>query len=105
MFESKAGVLLVGGLGFFVFAFISNALVPDLHVSRICRSSTVSELTNPNLMYEFEDLARRFPEQFKKYYGEPTREAAAEALNFGARNLCERRLLALPQSIRPAGFQ
>ena len=28
MFESKAGVLFVGGLGFFVFAFISNALVP-----------------------------------------------------------------------------
>ena len=28
MFESKAGVLLLGGLGFFVFAFISNALVP-----------------------------------------------------------------------------
>ena len=28
MFESKAGVLFVGGIGFFVFAFVSNALVP-----------------------------------------------------------------------------
>ena len=28
MFESKAGVLFVGGLGFFAFAFLSNALVP-----------------------------------------------------------------------------
>ena len=30
MFESKSGVLLIGGLGFFVFAFLSNALVPAL---------------------------------------------------------------------------
>ena len=30
MFESKSGVLLIGGLGFFVFAFLSNALVPVL---------------------------------------------------------------------------
>jgi len=28
MFESKAGVLLIGGLGFFFFAFLSNAIVP-----------------------------------------------------------------------------
>ncbi len=30
MFESKSGVLLVAGLGFFIFAFLSNALVPAL---------------------------------------------------------------------------
>ena len=28
MFESKAGVLFVGGLGFFLFAFVSNGVVP-----------------------------------------------------------------------------
>ena len=28
MFESKGGILWVGGLGFFVFAFLSNGLVP-----------------------------------------------------------------------------
>lgn len=30
MFETKAGVLLIGGLGFFLFAFLSNAIVPIL---------------------------------------------------------------------------
>ncbi len=28
MFESKSGVLFIAGLGFFAFAFLSNALVP-----------------------------------------------------------------------------
>jgi cytochrome c oxidase cbb3-type subunit II len=82
MFESKAGVLLLGGLGFFVFAFISNALVP-VYMFKDLPERSVAELPNPNLMYEVEDMARRFPEQFEKYYGEPTREAAAEALELG----------------------
>lgn len=82
MFESKAGVLLVGGLGFFVFAFISNALVPIFMFQNLPERS-VKDLPNPNLMFEVEDLSHRFPEQFKKYYGEPTRETAADALELG----------------------
>ena len=82
MFESKAGVLLVGGLGFFVFAFISNALVP-VYMYQHLPERTIAQLPNPNLMYEFEDLARRFPEPFKQHFGEPTRESAAEALRLG----------------------
>ncbi len=37
---------------------------------------TVAELINPNLRYQFEDLAQRFPEQFKKHIGEPPQDAA-----------------------------
>jgi hypothetical protein len=64
MFESKAGVLLVGGLGFFLFAFLSNAVVPVLMYQDL-PEQPVLELTNANVMYEFEDLSQRFPEAFQ----------------------------------------
>ena len=38
MFESKSGVLLIAGLGFFAFAFLSNALVPALMYRQLARS-------------------------------------------------------------------
>jgi hypothetical protein len=43
----------------------------------------VSELVNENLMYEWEDLSKRFPDSFKKHFGTPTKESAAEALRLG----------------------
>jgi cytochrome c oxidase cbb3-type subunit II len=83
MFESKSGVLLIGGLGFFLFAFLSNAIVPIL-LYRDLPVQTVEELTdNQNLIYQFEDLSLRFPDQFKNYYGEPNRENLAKALELG----------------------
>ena len=84
MFESKSGVLLIGGLGFFAFAFLSNALVPAL-MYRHLPEATVTELVerNSNVMYQFEDLSHRYPEQFAKYFGKPTMEKCAEALELG----------------------
>jgi len=82
MFESKSGVLLIGGIGFFLFAFLSNAVVPIL-MYRDLPEKTTAELVNPNLIYQFEDLSRRYPEQFAKYFGEPTAENCAEALAIG----------------------
>jgi cytochrome c oxidase cbb3-type subunit II len=41
------------------------------------------ELTNANIMYQFEDLSSRFPESFKTHFGEPTPERCAEALELG----------------------
>jgi cytochrome c oxidase cbb3-type subunit 2 len=82
MFESKAGVLLIGGLGFFIFAFVSNALVPVFMYQGLPEQK-VSELVNANLMYEWEDLSKRFPDSFKEHFGEPTKESAAEALTLG----------------------
>lgn len=84
MFESKSGVLLIGGLGFFLFAFLSNAVVPIL-LYRHLPEQSVEQLVenNENLMYQFEDLSFRYPETFKKYYGEPTEQAAAKALRLG----------------------
>lgn len=78
MFETKSGVFFVAGLAFFAFAFLSNALVPAL-MYRDIPEKPVEQLVNPNVMYQFEDLAQRFPEAFKKAYGEPpTDEQAAE---------------------------
>jgi cytochrome c oxidase cbb3-type subunit 2 len=82
MFESKAGVLLIGGLAFFVFAFVSNAMVP-IFMYQDLPEQKVAELVNANLMYEWEDLGKRFPDSFKEHFGEPTKEKCAEALLLG----------------------
>jgi len=94
MFESKSGILYVAGVGFFALAFVSNALVPALMYDEL-GEKTVAELVNPNLRYQFEDLARRYPESFNSAFGEPPggeaehnewwNEKCAEALRLGHR--------------------
>ncbi|MFO1041655.1 MAG: cbb3-type cytochrome c oxidase subunit II [Planctomycetaceae bacterium] len=75
MFESKSGVLLIAGLFFFGLAFVSNVVVPVI-MYRDLPEKTALEVVNGNLRYQFEDLAKRYPEEFKKAFGEPP---AAEA--------------------------
>ncbi|QDS98786.1 cbb3-type cytochrome c oxidase subunit II [Adhaeretor mobilis] len=83
MFESKSGILLIGGLGFFLFAFLSNALVPILLYRDMPEQSVEELVENQNLIYQFEDLSLRYPEEFQEHYGEPTKESLAEALQLG----------------------
>ena len=45
MFESKAGILWIGGLGFFAFAFLSNGLVPMLMYRKL-PEKTAEEVVN-----------------------------------------------------------
>jgi len=85
MFESKSGIFLIAGLGFFLLAFLSNAIVPALMYSVTTEEAeagvtvnranqpekTVDELIDSNLRYQFEDLAMRFPGPFEKVYGKP----------------------------------
>jgi len=78
MFESKSGVLLIGGLGFFLLAFVSNALVP-IQMYRHLPEQEVSQLVNQNLQYQFEDLHKRYPESFEAAYGKPPADEAAQA--------------------------
>jgi cytochrome c oxidase cbb3-type subunit II len=82
MFEKKSGILLIAGLGFFMFAFLSNAVVPIL-MYRHLPEKTAEQSVNQNLLYQFEDLSLRYPEQFQKYFGKPTAENCAEALRLG----------------------
>lgn len=82
MFEKKSGILLVGGLGFFLFAFLSNALVPML-MYRDLPEQTALEVVNQNTLYQFEDLSVRYPAAFSEHVGEPTAENCAEILKQG----------------------
>jgi hypothetical protein len=96
MFESKSGIFLVAGIGFFALAFVSNALVPAM-MYRHLPEQTAEQLVNANLRFQFEDLAQRFPESFKAAFeteddpipADPEQAAAwydrhcAEALRLG----------------------
>ena len=90
--EKKSGVLLIAGLAFFGIAFLSNAVVPVM-MYRHLPEKTAEQLVNSNLRYQFEDLARRYPEPFKAAFGvvpEPTdqrekwlNQTCADALRAG----------------------
>lgn len=82
MFETKSGILLIAGIGFFALAFVSNGLLPWL-MYRHLPEQTVEEMLNRNVLNQFADLRERYPESFQKYYGEPTAEKCAEALRLG----------------------
>lgn len=92
MFEKKSGILLIAGIGFFAFAFLSNAIVPML-MYRHLPEKNVRELVNGNLRYQFEDLAQRYPAAFERAYGKPPddpqqahewyNQKCAEALELG----------------------
>lgn len=79
--EKFASVTLIAGLGFFalsivVFAVLPAALLNDVEMVRI---EDLAQTVHP----DFYDLARRYPESFEKYYGEPNSETYAEALRVG----------------------
>ena len=84
MFETKAGILLIAGLGFFVLAFLGNAVVPIL-MYRNLPEQTAEELVNRYSLVQFEDLLQRYPDSFQKYIGEPTLKKCAESLRLGRR--------------------
>ena len=71
MFESKAGILFIGGIGFFVLAFVANGAVPML-MYRDMPEQTAEQVVNANSLYQVEDLSRRFPDAFKKHVGDAT---------------------------------
>ena len=89
MFESKAGIFLIAGFGFFGFAFLSNAVVPVL-MYRDLPEKTAEELVTPKIIYQFKELSRRFPVPFEEHFGIPAsgdaeawKARCAEALRLG----------------------
>ncbi len=86
MFETKVGVLLVGGLGFFLFAFVSNALVP-IFMYQDLPEQTLAELPNANLLYEFEDLSKRFPDSFREHFWRADQGELRRCIAIGSRDL------------------
>jgi hypothetical protein len=86
MFETKAGVLLIAGLGFFALAFVSNGLVPILMYSHLPEQK-VEEVVNRNVLNQFRGLTERYSDSMEKYFGKLTPEneqaKCAEALRVG----------------------
>ncbi len=92
MLEKRSGVFFIAGLFFFGLAFVSQAVVPIL-MYRDQPEKTAEQLVNPNVRFQMEDLAKRFPDSFKEAFGDipavgPEREAwlnqrCADALRIG----------------------
>lgn len=79
--EKLTTILLAAGVGCFALAGVVTGYLPLAHLSRIEVKKLDEIITEPS--YEFTDLARRYPEQFEKYYGEPTAESYRRALRLG----------------------
>jgi len=69
MFESKTGILFIAGVGFFVFAFLSNGALPMVMYKDL-PEKTAEEVVNPRLIRQFRDLQNRYPESFRAAFGE-----------------------------------
>lgn len=84
MFESKAGIFFIAGVGFFLLAFLGNGAVPMImYKDRPEKTAEDLVAENKRIMVQFRDLSERYPEQFKAAFGEPTQENCAEALRLG----------------------
>jgi hypothetical protein len=82
MFESKAGIIFIAGIGFFALAFVSNALVPVLMYKDL-PEKTAEQMVNEKVLYQFNELSRRYAESFAKHIGEPNAENCAATLRLG----------------------
>src|SRR5690242_12712320 len=80
MFESKSGILFIAGVGFFLFAFLSNGALPMV-MYKDMPEQTAEEVVNPRLVRQFLDLQERWPDAFRAAFGElsPPKEAAPAA--------------------------
>ncbi len=79
--EKLATVSLIGGLFCFGLAGVVTGYLPIAHLSRIEYKKLDEIAPEPSL--EFKALAERYPEQFKKYYGEANTKAFHDALRLG----------------------
>jgi cytochrome c oxidase cbb3-type subunit 2 len=76
--EKLGTILFAAGVFCFAMAGVVTGYLPVTHLSKI-QYKKLEEIT-PEPSDDFKDLARRYPEQFKKYYGEPTAESFRKAL-------------------------
>jgi hypothetical protein len=79
--ERFTAILLVAGLAFFGLAVVIEAWLP-WQVLRGLPMQSVEEVA-AEVPPDFQDLAGRYPEPFRKHFGEPTPAAFARALRLG----------------------
>ncbi|MFQ5589982.1 MAG: cbb3-type cytochrome c oxidase subunit II [Phycisphaerae bacterium] len=83
MLESKPGVFVIAGVGFFVLALLVMGLLPSL-ILIDQPEKTIDDLTADGIVPEFIELAEKFPERFARYYPQGPGEASfGEALTLG----------------------
>jgi len=82
VFESKSGVFLVAGVGFFALSFVVMGLLPWT-IYQDQPEKTVEELAQAGIVPEFIELAETFPDRFKRFFGEVSHASFAEALRLG----------------------
>jgi cytochrome c oxidase cbb3-type subunit 2 len=80
MFESKTGILFIAGLGFFVFAFVSNGALPMVMYKDL-PEQTAEQVVNPRLVSQLRNMQLRWPEPFQAAFGElpPIQDVPATA--------------------------
>src|SRR6476620_1755317 len=69
MFETKSGIFFIGGIGFFITAFLGNGALPMIMYKDL-PEKTAEEVVNPRLVRQFRDLQERWPESFTAAFGE-----------------------------------
>lgn len=69
MFESKTGIFFIAGVGFFVFAFISNGALPMMMYKDL-PEKTAEQVVNPRLVRQVRNLQERYPQSFQNGFGE-----------------------------------
>jgi cytochrome c oxidase cbb3-type subunit II len=79
--EKLSTILLGAGLGCFALAGVVTGYLPIAHLSKIEYQKLEAIAPEPSL--EFIELSRRYPDAFKRYYGEPTAESFHRALRLG----------------------
>lgn len=83
MFETKSGVFLIAGLGFFALSFLVMGVVPWT-IQAGQEEQTIEQLAGDGILHEFADLAERFPKQFQQYFPDGvTSKSLGEALAIG----------------------
>lgn len=84
MFETKSGVFVIAGLGFFVLAFLVMGLLPwTLRAGG--KEQSLEDIARRGILHEFVELAERYPEAFKTHFGDVTEASFAQALKIGHR--------------------
>jgi cbb3-type cytochrome oxidase cytochrome c subunit len=76
--ETVASVMIAAGLGLFVLAGFLTGYLPVSHLARL-EYRTLDEVA-PEPSLEFIELSKRYPDAFKRAFGEPTKESFHRAL-------------------------
>ena len=79
--ERLTSILFIAGIGCFALAGVVEGWLPLAHLSKIQYQKLDTLVTEPSA--EFVDLSKRYPEPFKKYYGEANAATFREALKLG----------------------